>query len=144
MLLLFVVVTASAQSALVIELRDGSNATFLLAEKPCVTFVGELLNIVSSSVSMELKRGDVKNWRFSGTPSSVENVAEDAKVTLEDNALLVSGVTDGAAIVLYTVGGVVVKRSEVIEGGCTILLDDLSAGVYIVKYNNTVFKFIKK
>ena len=53
MLLLFVVAAASAQSALVVELRDGSNATFLLAENPRVTFAGEQLSIVSSAFTVQ-------------------------------------------------------------------------------------------
>ena len=144
MLLLFLVVTASAQSALVIELRDGSNATFLLAENPRVTFSGEQLSIVSSSATMEFNRSDVKNWHFADTPSSVENIAAEAKVKLEGGALLISGITDDTAIALYSVDGVAVKHSAVIGGTCTIPLDDIPAGIYIVKFNNMIFKFRKK
>ena len=144
MLLLFVVATASAQSALVVELRDGSNATFLLAESPRVTFAGEQLSIVSSSATMEFNCRNVKNWHFVDTPSSVENIAAEAKVKLEGGALLISGITDDTAIALYSVDGVAVKHSAVIGGTCTISLDDIQAGIYIVKFNNTTFKFLKK
>lgn len=144
MLLLFVVATASAQSALVIELRDGSNAIFLLAENPRVTFAGEQLSIVSSSATMEFNRRDVKNWHFVDTPSSVENITAEAKAKLEGGALLISGITDDTAIALYSVDGVAVKYSAVIGGTCTISLDDIPAGIYIVKFNNTTFKFLKK
>ena len=92
MLLLFVVVTASAQSALVIELRDGSNATFLLAENPRVTFSGEQLSIVSSSAAMEFNRSDVKNWHFADTPSSVENITAEAKAKLENKILIIKNI----------------------------------------------------
>ena len=144
MLLLFVVATASAQSALVVELRDGSNTTFLLAENPRVTFAGEQLSIVSSSATMEFNRSDVKNWHFVDTPSSVENITAESKAKLEGNALLISGITDDTAIVLYSVDGVAVKHSAVTGGTCTISLDDIQAGIYIVKFNNTTFKFLKK
>ena len=96
-------VTAPAQSALVIELRDGSNATFLLAENPRVTFSGEQLSIVSSSAAMEFNRSDVKNWHFADTPSSVENITAEAKAKLEGGALLISGITDDRTITLYSV-----------------------------------------
>ena len=144
MLLLFVVAAASAQSALVVELRDGSNATFLLAENPRMTFAGEQLSIVSSSATMEFNRRDVKNWHFADTPSSVENITAESKAKLEGGALLISGITDDTAIALYSVDGVAVKHSAVIGGTCTISLDDIPAGIYIVKFNNTTFKFRKK
>ena len=143
-MLLFATATAFAQSILVVELRDGSNATFQLAEKPRVTFVGEQLNIVSSSASMEINRSDVKNWHFESATTSVDDITVEAKATLDANTLIISGITENTAITLYTVSGAVVKRSTANDGICTIPLDDLTAGVYFVTYNNTTFKFFKK
>lgn len=143
-MLLFVCATAFAQSALVVELRDGSSATFLLAEKPRVTFAGGQMDIVSSSASMEINRCDVKNWHFSALPTSIDNAAVDAKAMLEGNNLVISGISEETTITLYTVSGAVVKRSTVINGNCIIPLDGLTAGVYLVRYNNTTFKFLKK
>ena len=143
-MLFFATATAFAQSTLVVELRDGSNATFQLAEKPRVTFVGEQLNIVSSSASMEINRSDVKNWHFESATTSVDDITVEAKATLDGNTLIISGITENAAITLYTVSGTVVKCSTANDGICTIPLDDLTAGVYFVTYNNTTFKFFKK
>ena len=143
-MLFFATATAFAQSTLVVELRDGSNATFQLAEKPRVTFVGEQLNIVSSSASMEINRSDVKNWHFESATTSVDDITVEAKATLDGNTLIISGITENTAITLYTVSGAVVKRSTANDGICTIPLDGLTAGVYFVTYNNTTFKFFKK
>ena len=143
-ILFFATATAFAQSTLVVELRDGSNATFQLAEKPRVTFVGEQLNIVSSSASMEINRSDVKNWHFESATTSVDDITVEAKATLDGNTLIISGITENTAITLYTVSGAVVKRSTANDGICTIPLDDLTAGIYFVTYNNTTFKFFKK
>ena len=143
-MLFFATATAFAQSTLVVELRDGSNATFQLAEKPRVTFVGEQLNIVSLSASMEINRSDVKNWHFESATTSVDDITVEAKATLDGNTLIISGITEDTTITLYTVSGAVVKRSTVINGNCTIPLDGLTAGVYFVTYNNTTFKFFKK
>ena len=143
-MLLFVCATAFAQSALVVELRDGSSATFLLAEKPRVTFVGEQMDVVSSSASMEINRRDVMNWHFSALPTSVDDITVEAKAMLEENNLVISGISEETTITLYTLSGAVVKRTTVINGNCTIPLDGLTAGVYLVKYNNTTFKFLKK
>ena len=143
-ILFFATATAFAQSTLVVELRDGSNATFQLAEKTRVTFVGEQLNIVSSSASMEINRSDVKNWHFESATTSVDDITVEAKATLDGNTLIISGISEETTITLYTVSGAVVKRSTVINSNCTIPLDGLTAGVYFVTYNNTTFKFFKK
>ena len=144
LLLFFAGATAFAQSALVVDLRDGSSATFLLDEKPRVTFAGRQINIVSLYASMEFERSDVKNWHFTDNYTSIDVVDLDAKFTVDGKTLVINGVKDGTAITLYNVSGVVVRQSTAIAGICTIPFDDLPVGLYIVTYNNTTFKFLKK
>ena len=94
---------------------------------------------------MEFERGDVKNWHFVDNLSSIDAIADkDAEFAVNGNALVISGVKDNTAITLYNVNGVVVKQSAVDGDICTIPLNGLSAGLYIVTYNNTTFKFLKK
>ena len=146
-LLLLVAFKASAaadNTSLVVELRDGSTTNFLLADKPKVTFTAEQMNIVSSAFSMEFDRADVKNFHFvNDDATSVEAPMEpDAKV--EGNTLILSGIDDGTAIVIYNTSGLPVKHVVAVGGNCTVSLDGLAAGVYIVTFKNTTFKFLKK
>lgn len=145
---LFVFFKASATSdntTLVVELHDGNTANFLLADKPKITFTAQLMSIVSDAFSMDFDRSDVKMYRFVNedvTTSVKPAVKADAKVS--DNTFLLSGVDAGTAIVIYNANGMVVKRATSVDGGCSISLDGLAAGTYIVTFNNTTFKFLKK
>ena len=147
-LFLFVFFKASATSdntTLVVELHDGNTANFLLADKPKITFTAQLMSIVSNAFSMDFDRSDVKMYRFVNedvTTSVKPAVKADAKVS--DNTFLLSGVDAGTAIVIYNANGMVVKRATSVDGGCSISLDGLAAGTYIVTFNNTTFKFLKK
>ena len=147
-LFLFVFFKASATSdntTLVVELHDGNTANFLLADKPKITFTAQLMSIVSDALSMDFDRSDVKMYRFVNedvTTSVKPAVKADAKVS--DNTFLLSGVDAGTAIVIYNANGMVVKRATSVDGGCSISLDGLAAGTYIVTFNNTTFKFLKK
>ena len=147
-LFLFVFFKASATSdntTLVVELHDGNTANFLLADKPKITFTAQLMSIVSDAFSMDFDRSDVKMYRFVNedvTTSVKPAVKADAKVS--DNTFLLSGVDAGTAIVIYNANGMVVKRATSVDGGCSISLDGLAAGTYIVTFNNTTFKFLKK
>ena len=147
-LFLFVFFKASATSdntTLVVELHDGNTAKFLLADKPKITFTAQLMSIVSDASSMYFNRSDVKMYRFVNedvTTSVKPAVKADAKVS--DNTFLLSGVDAGTAIVIYNANGMVVKRATSVDGGCSISLDGLAAGTYIVTFNNTTFKFLKK
>lgn len=147
-LLLLVAFKASAaadNTSLVVELRDGSTANFLLADKPKITFTERLMSIVSETFSMDFNRGDVKMYRFvcDDVSTSVETPMEsNAKV--ENNTLLLSGVNDGTAVVIYNANGMVVKQAAAVDGNCTISLDGLATGTYIVTFKNTTFKFLKR
>ena len=147
-LLLLVAFKASAaadNTSLVVELHDGNTANFLLADKPKITFTAQLMSIVSETFSMDFDRSDVKMYRFVNedvTTSVKPAVKADAKVS--DNTFLLSGVDAGTAIVIYNANGMVVKRATPVDGGCSISLDGLAAGTYIVTFNNTTFKFLKR
>jgi hypothetical protein len=147
-LFLFVFFKASATSdntTLVVELHDGNTANFLLADKPKITFTAQLMSIVSDAFSMDFDRSDVKMYRFVNedvTTSVKPAVKADAKVS--DNTFLLSGVDAGTAIVIYNANGMVVKRATSVDGGCSISLDGLATGAYIVTFNNTTFKFLKR
>ena len=147
-LFLFVFFRASATSdntTLVVELHDGNTANFLLADKPKITFTAQLMSIVSDAFSMDFDRSDVKMYRFVNedvTTSVKPAVKADAKVS--DNTFLLSGVDAGTAIVIYNANGMVVKQATSVDGGCSISLDGLATGTYIVTFNNTTFKFLKK
>ena len=147
-LFLFVFFKASATSdntTLVVELHDGNTANFLLADKPKITFTAQLMSIVSDAFSMDFDRSDVKMYRFVNedvTTSVKPAVKADAKVS--DNTFLLSGVDAGTAIVIYNANGMVVKQATSVDGGCSISLDGLATGTYIVTFNNTTFKFLKK
>ena len=147
LLLLLVAFKASAaadNTVLVVELRDGSTTNFLLADKPKITFTAQQMNIVSESFSMEFDRSDVKNFHFvKDVATSVETpVKPDAKVA--DNTLMLSGIDDGTAIVIYNTSGLPVKHAVAVGGNCTVSLDDIASGLYIVTFNNTTFKFLKR
>lgn len=146
LLLLLVAFKASAieRNTLVVELRDGNTANFLLADKPRITFTAQQMNIVSESFSMEFDRSDVKNFHFvKDDATSVETLVKpDAKVA--DNTLLLNGVDEGTLIVIYNANGMVVKQAAAVDGNCSVSLDGLATGVYIVTFNNTTFKFLKR
>ena len=132
-------------NTLLVKLRDGSTANFLLADKPKITFTAQLMSIVSETFSMDFDRSNVKMYRFvcDDVSTSVETPVE-SKARVKNNTLLLSDVNDGTAIVIYNANGMVVKQESAVDGNCTISLDGLATGTYIVTFNNTTFKFLKR
>ena len=147
MLLLLVAFKASAaadNTVLVVELRDGNTANFLLADKPKITFTAQQMNIVSESFSMEFDRSDVKNFHFVKDDATSVEAPVEPNAKVEDNTLMLNGVDEGTVIVIYNTSGLPVKHAVAVGGNCTVSLDDIASGLYIVTFNNTTFKFLKK
>lgn len=137
-------VNADEQNYLVVQLNDGSSASFQLAKHPKITFLGEVMNIVSETSSMEFNLSDVKNYLFSNVPTSIDEVSEESDVAVNENMLTVSGVSNNTTVRIYNTSGVEVVSATAIAGSCSVSLHSLPCGIYIVTYNNTTFKFFKK
>lgn len=146
-LLLLVTFKASASAdntTLVVELRDGNTAKFLLADKPKITFTAELMSVVSESFSMEFDRSDIKKYRFVKEVSTFVEAIAGSKAVVENNTLIVSGVSNDVVVTIYNSNGMFVKKAVAIDGVCSISLNNLATGPYIVTFDNTSFKFLKK
>ena len=145
LLLLSVKISASDDTTLVLEMRDGSTANFLLVEKPTITFTGEFIKIVSEFCSAEFTRSCVRKYHFcEQAPTAVAETLLESKATLEGNTLVISGVPENTMVAIYTAGGALVKLATVIDCNCSVSLNELAAGLYMVSFNNTTFKFLKK
>lgn len=145
LLLVSVEVSASDDTTLVLEMCDGSTANFLLAEKPKITFSGDSIRIVSEFCSVGFSRNNVRKYHFCEQVTvAVAGTFPESKATLEGNTLVISGVPENTTVTIYTTGGTVVKRVTAIDGKCSVFLNELVAGHYIVSFYNTTFKFLKR
>lgn len=144
LLLISVGVSAQGRKTLVVEMRDGSSASFQLVEKPTITFTGKLMSVVSASSSLEIKRSDVKQYYFETVSTSVEDVVEEAQADVSGNSVALSGLPANADVTVYSANGVQVLSEKAVDGTCTISLDNLPNALYIVNYNNSSIKILKK
>ena len=146
-LLLFVVnISAVERTTLIVDMRDGSHATVALLEQPTITFDGEMMKIVSTRSTIEFKRTDVKRYRFHRREiTSVEDQpVASPQATIAENTVYISGVADGTVVTVYTTSGTAVCSGIASGEECTVSLDSLPSGLYIVIYNDTTIKFFKR
>ena len=86
----------------------------------------------------------MKQCYFAAMSTSVEGVLDEAQLVLNGNAVFVNGLPDGANVTVYTVDGVEVLSSKAVDGSCYVSLDALPNALYIINYNKTSIKFLKK
>lgn len=141
----------SAENALVVELKDGTTQYFFLADKPTITFEGTKLHINSTDFSEELT--NISRFRFDPEADreavSISSLQSDKKVRaityLDGKNLMLQGVDSVSDIKIFTTDGRMVSaKVNSDSSGASINLEDLPAGVYVIRTNSQSFKISKK
>lgn len=137
---------AAAQNSLVIYLTDGSSAVFPLTEQPKITFEGENFKVVAEQATIEMPRADVKTFKFEERDATaIDEVANEAtSITTDGNSVTINGIAEGCAVRVFNTAGQVVIATTASNGSCSLSLEELVNGLYIINYNNTTIKFLKK
>ena len=137
---------SAASTHLTVELKAGSKYSFLLADKPVITFSsGDLVVNGESETSYSIE--GVKNFHFTeGDLSATENLPKDAIriISLDNSTIKVENIGKESIVTLVNVSGALISPSKSdSEGTATVSLPQ-SKGVYILSVAGKSFKIIKK
>ena len=150
LLLLCSFITAAqvkAQNQLAIYLNDGNTACFVLSEHPKITFPGDSLRVDSPTTTIEIARSAVKNFtfeKFEGNENSIETPHSEVSITTLDESITLTGLTNGEIITVYSIDGKAMAKATAVDGCCTIALDSLASGIYLINICTTTIKYLKK
>lgn len=148
-LLLFTAVAAFGSglpNTLVIKLRSGETANYLLTDKPKLTFEAARLVIKSDSYEVAYELSQLDRYYFSTTGTDGIGVSDVAGQAMDRNGDLLSfsGLKAGAEVAVYSAAGVAVAGAKAGSDGCAVIsLSDMPGGVYVVKYGKVSTKIRK-
>ena len=139
----------AAVKYMTVELTSGSKYSFLLADKPVVTYEsGDL--VVNGSAETSYAISGVKDYHFTENDESTLSgetltSAENGCFIFENNGVVsVRNAKALANVALVNVNGVVLAKTVADEGGSAeIKLPELK-GVYILTIEKQSFKLIRK
>ncbi len=141
---------AKGEKVLAVYMNDETSVYFLLEEQPVITFVDDAVKIVSASNNAELKRSNVKEFKFiNELPAGIDDIYDNDEVAkerfeLSKNSIVIEGLVPGCVVRLFSVNGQAITSVAAAENGTAFVsLDALSSGVYVVNYNETSIKFVK-
>ncbi len=143
-------VTAFAKSeinCIWLKHADNSLSCVMLEEKPQIHFEGESIVIDSKSYLID----DIVSYSFGNSEeSSVNNIYGDAPyVVFKDNEIVIyrnTGNMIDSKCSIYDTKGTQIKTFKV-DNACQptrIDITDLTAGVYLLSFQRSTLKFIKK
>ena len=139
---------ASENKALIVELQNGSQTTFVLSEKPVLTFANHVLKIVTNQGSSDYEISNVKQFYFGDQSSDVQQLkANNVNIVYQSkDKVIIEGVSENDQIHIYSVKGIM-QKGIVLRNGTVVevSLSALPAGIYFVSVQNKqTIKLFKK
>lgn len=129
-----------------VEQNDGKKYSFLLADKPVVTYEDGNL-VVNGNVSTSYAISDVKNFHFTeGDESGVKDAdAELLRViTIDDNTIRVENALANAKVMLFNINGATIFTTTTDPLGTVTINLPNQKGVYVLTVGEQSIKVIRK
>lgn len=147
LLLFFSLQYVLADTALVVKRTNGKTETFLLSSEPVLTFNSENCVFSTTNVTVTIPRTNIEEFHFVDNSTDIENQKAGSDVFVRfsgNNAVVISGLKNDRITVLDLSGKVV--NADVSNNGeeTTVSLNNLSRGIYIIKYDNSSIKVVRK
>ena len=135
----------TSATALRIELKDGTTATFQLSDKPELSFAGDTLRIVSSDTEACWPLADVAEYTFVDMTDGIGAALADGLVFRRQSGdeIMLEGVRSGNAT-LHDIQGRLMLTVAPIDGTVRLSLHALPTGIYIINANHQNIKIVKK
>ncbi len=126
---------SAQETAMRVTLIDGSTSTFILSQRPKVTFKGENMVIASPEASTEFNRSDVADITFTSDLSSVNSICGSRNTISYVNGII--SAPDRFILVYELTGRIVASAQGILNTA------DLPSGSYIVKADDQSIKIRK-
>lgn len=137
---------ADNQNTLIVKTKDGAQTTFVLQDKPRVTFEGTDLKVVSEKETVAFALADVLRFEYvkKDALGIDEDVADPTGVSYQGGVLVISQLRQGASVAVYTLDGKLLRQLTASHSGTYRLnLSELPTGLYLVKADNVTYKITK-
>jgi len=130
---------------LVVNAKDGTTASFALADEPIVSCKAGKLEIVSKVTTFSLSLADVRNYAFSETLTGIAEVEKYRNLMMENGHIVFHGLPSGSTVSAYMQDGRQAKTFIADEKGTAVVdLSGLPKGIVILHSNKTNIKIINR
>lgn len=131
------------RNTLSIEMKDGTNISYLLEDLPVISFANDKLLIKTKNLKTEHPQAVIKRYVFISEGALVKNVGVNNIKQIGD-LININGLDTGTLVYVYSIEGkLLMVKSPEINGTVVISLSALPLGMYIIKYSNLSVKIFK-
>ena len=138
----------TGNSALFVTLKNGNIHSFLLSEKPEITFVGSNFVISTTSTTLRYDRTEIEDFHFADSSVGIDDVKDNEMriIRQNDNIQIYGLLSEYKPIRVYSINGILCETHiDITDDYANINLSNLTPNTYIIKLgNNKSIKIIKK
>ena len=141
---------ASESDEFVCELSNGTTVTWQLVEQPQVEMLNGQFAVSTTEATVFYAAEDVSRFMLKSAETAIDEVVGSSKSRPDisytpTGKLVISGYQPGEAVSIYAADGRLVLSCRAASNGTTTVgLDNLPAGVYIVKSRVVNFKIARR
>lgn len=130
---------------LIVNLVDGSNASFALADDPKVSVADNQLTVETSTQIITVAFDDLENYKFYDSSAGVDKISTPNHYQMENGIIAFEGLKAGETVAVYNVAGVLVLQTTATADGCaSVDTSVLPTGVYVVRTASSSIKISNK
>ncbi|MBQ8968202.1 MAG: hypothetical protein IJ064_00505 [Bacteroidaceae bacterium] len=136
--------SAMAEQALVIHLKDGTQSAFVVDRVPRIATVGDGLRVTAGNQSLEYPFSSVNRFAIEDIDPTIvsDKVVPRVLYRLTASGLVVEGAVPDGIMQVYDTGGRPIQMVRADHDGRAALV--LGRGMYIIRTQNETIKIMKK
>lgn len=136
----------SKAQTLVVWQKDGSKVSYCLDNEPITTFTLEELIIKTNIVTISYPLKNMLRYSYEGISQGIDDIkSQGVMIKHHGNEIVITGILKGKTIAVYSVDGKLIM-SKCSDGTTpqALSLNQLPAGIYLIKVDNVKYKFTKQ
>lgn len=140
--------TIDASNILVLHWTSGTTTTYVLvADQPRLTFSGDSIIVTTKNSETHIGMGEVCSFDYDldNQTTGISKVHTGQAISLKDNHLDINGLPSGSNVDICDTAGRIYKSLKANQDGqCSLSIDSLPKGAYIIRCAKFATKIIKK
>ena len=144
-LLLGSVLSTYADEYMVVELNNGETYSFLLADRPVITYESASL-VINSNANTSYAIENIKEYHFSNLNAKSVDISVHSMriVNIDEETIEVQNAKPLASVCLSSVNGAKTLSSYIGTDGKVVVKLPQSKGIYVLSVDGNSFKIIRK
>lgn len=134
----------AAVKLLLVNLTDGVQVTFPLADEPIITTSDGTFTVETSAETVSVPISSVRNYELSELSDVQELRDTEIEYSISNDVISFTDITPGTPVFIYSTDGRQVAAAVASSEGANVGIGSLQPGIYIASYGAQSFRFIKK